>query len=177
VNLTDGLDGLAIGPVMINAGTYLISPTSRALTIAASPSPPTSTSRSLDVGERAGGLLRGHDRRGHRLPLVQHVPRAGLHGRRGLARARRRPRHARVTHQERAALVILLGGIFVIEAVSVITQVGYFKFKLTGKRIFLMAPIHHHFEKKGWPEPKVIVRFWIISIMLALVALASLKLR
>src|SRR5690606_39787985 len=63
-------------------------------------------------------------------------------------------------------LSVLLGGIFVVEAVSVITQVGYFK--LTGKRIFLMAPIHHHFEKKGWAEPKIIVRFWIIAILLAL---------
>ena len=69
----------------------------------------------------------------------------------------------------------MLGGIFFVEAVSVITQVA--SFKLFGKRVFLMAPIHHHFEKKGWPEPKIIVRFWIISILLALVALSSLKLR
>ena len=73
------------------------------------------------------------------------------------------------------ALSLLLGGIFFIEAASVITQVV--SFKLTGKRIFLMAPIHHHYEKKGWPEPKIIVRFWIISVLLALVSLASLKLR
>jgi phospho-N-acetylmuramoyl-pentapeptide-transferase len=59
--------------------------------------------------------------------------------------------------------------------VSVILQVGYFR--LTGRRIFLMAPIHHHFEKKGWPEPRVIVRFWIIAIMLAVFSLATLKLR
>jgi phospho-N-acetylmuramoyl-pentapeptide-transferase len=70
---------------------------------------------------------------------------------------------------------VILGGIFVVEAVSVILQVGYFK--LTGRRIFLMAPIHHHFEKKGWPEPRVIVRFWIIAIMLAVFSLATLKLR
>jgi phospho-N-acetylmuramoyl-pentapeptide-transferase len=72
-------------------------------------------------------------------------------------------------------LSIILGGIFFIETVSVITQV--ISFKLTGKRIFLMAPIHHHYEKKGWAEPKIIVRFWIISILLALFSLASLKLR
>lgn len=72
-------------------------------------------------------------------------------------------------------LSIILGGIFVVEAASVITQVV--SFKLFGKRVFLMAPIHHHFEKKGWPEPRIIVRFWIISILLALVSLASLKLR
>jgi phospho-N-acetylmuramoyl-pentapeptide-transferase len=72
-------------------------------------------------------------------------------------------------------LSIILGGIFFLEGLSVVTQVV--SFKLTGKRIFLMAPIHHHYEKKGWPEPKIIVRFWIISILLALVSIASLKLR
>jgi phospho-N-acetylmuramoyl-pentapeptide-transferase len=72
-------------------------------------------------------------------------------------------------------LSILIGGIFFVEAVSVITQV--ISFRVFGKRVFLMAPIHHHFEKKGWPEPRIIVRFWIISILLALFALASLKLR
>ena len=70
---------------------------------------------------------------------------------------------------------MLVGGIFVLEAMSVILQVG--SFKLTGKRIFRMAPIHHHYEKKGWSEPKIIVRFWIISILLALVALTTLKVR
>jgi len=72
-------------------------------------------------------------------------------------------------------LSIILGGIFFLEAVSVITQV--ISFKLFGKRVFLMAPLHHHFEKKGWPEPRIIVRFWIISFLLALVSLASLKVR
>jgi len=62
-----------------------------------------------------------------------------------------------------------------VEALSVIIQVG--SFKTTGKRVFAMAPIHHHFEKKGWEEPKIIVRFWIISILLALFALMTLKLR
>jgi phospho-N-acetylmuramoyl-pentapeptide-transferase len=72
-------------------------------------------------------------------------------------------------------VLAVVGGIFVIETISVILQV--FSFKLTGKRIFKMAPIHHHFELKGWPEPKVIVRFWIIGIMLALLSLATLKVR
>jgi len=72
-------------------------------------------------------------------------------------------------------LLIIIGFIFVIETVSVILQVG--SFKLFGKRIFLMAPIHHHFEKKGWSENKVIVRFWIIALIMNIVALASLKLR
>ncbi|MCI5117615.1 MAG: phospho-N-acetylmuramoyl-pentapeptide-transferase [Candidatus Electrothrix sp. LOE1_4_5] len=73
-------------------------------------------------------------------------------------------------------LLAIVGGIFVMEALSVIMQVGYFKMS-GGKRIFLMAPFHHHFEKKGWAEPRVVVRFWIISIILGLMALATLKLR
>jgi phospho-N-acetylmuramoyl-pentapeptide-transferase len=73
-------------------------------------------------------------------------------------------------------LLVLVGGIFVLEAVSVIMQVGFFK-ATSGKRIFRMAPLHHHFELKGWAEPKVIVRFWIIAGILAVVALSTLKLR
>jgi phospho-N-acetylmuramoyl-pentapeptide-transferase len=73
-------------------------------------------------------------------------------------------------------LLALVGGIFVMEALSVMLQVGYYKLS-GGKRIFLMAPFHHHFEKKGWPEPKVVVRFWIVSIVLGLMAIATLKLR
>ncbi|MDD2767627.1 MAG: phospho-N-acetylmuramoyl-pentapeptide-transferase [Methylococcus sp.] len=72
-------------------------------------------------------------------------------------------------------VLMIMGGIFVMETVSVVLQVA--SFKLTGKRIFRMAPIHHHFELKGWPEPRVIVRFWIISVILVLVGLATLKLR
>jgi len=72
-------------------------------------------------------------------------------------------------------VLAVVGGIFVIETISVVMQVA--SFRLTGKRIFKMAPIHHHFELKGWPEPKVIVRFWIIGIMLALLSLATLKVR
>ena len=72
-------------------------------------------------------------------------------------------------------VLFIMGGVFVMEPVSVILQVG--SYKLTGKRIFRMAPLHHHFELKGWPEPKVIVRFWIIAIALALLAMSTLKLR
>jgi len=72
-------------------------------------------------------------------------------------------------------VLIIMGGVFVMETVSVILQVA--SFKLTGKRIFRMAPIHHHFELKGWPEPRVIVRFWIISFVLVLIGLATLKIR
>jgi phospho-N-acetylmuramoyl-pentapeptide-transferase len=72
-------------------------------------------------------------------------------------------------------VLLLMGGIFVLETASVILQVA--SFKLTGRRIFRMAPIHHHFELKGWAEPKVIVRFWIISLLLVLAGLATLKVR
>jgi phospho-N-acetylmuramoyl-pentapeptide-transferase len=72
-------------------------------------------------------------------------------------------------------VLVIMGGVFVMETLSVIIQVG--SFKMTGKRVFRMAPIHHHFELKGWPEPRVIVRFWIITVILVLVGLATLKLR
>ena len=70
---------------------------------------------------------------------------------------------------------VIICGLFVVEALSVIIQTT--SFKLTGKRVFRMAPIHHHFEKLGWQEPKIVVRFWIVSVMLSLIALASLKVR
>jgi len=79
-----------------------------------------------------------------------------------------------ITKQE--ILLAIVGGIFVVETFSVILQVGWFKLS-HGKRIFRMAPLHHHYELKGWAEPKIIVRFWIISILLALVAISTLKLR
>ena len=78
-----------------------------------------------------------------------------------------------IVRQELALMI--MGGVFVVETVSVILQVV--SFKLTGKRLFKMAPLHHHFELKGWPEPRVIVRFWIITVILVLAALATLKIR
>ena len=72
-------------------------------------------------------------------------------------------------------VLAIMGGVFILEAMSVILQVA--SFKLTGKRMFNMAPIHHHFELKGWAEPKVIVRFWIITVFLVLIGLSSLKIR
>jgi phospho-N-acetylmuramoyl-pentapeptide-transferase len=72
-------------------------------------------------------------------------------------------------------VLAIVGGLFVLEAVSVIVQVA--SFKLTGKRIFAMAPLHHHFEKKGWAESTIVIRFWIIALVLALVGLSTLKLR
>ena len=79
-----------------------------------------------------------------------------------------------ITRQE--LVLFIMGGVFVMETVSVILQVGYFKMT-HGKRIFLMTPIHHHFEMKGWKETQVVVRFWIITIVLVLIGLSSLKIR
>jgi phospho-N-acetylmuramoyl-pentapeptide-transferase len=72
-------------------------------------------------------------------------------------------------------VLVIMGGVFVIETLSVMIQVG--SYKLRGKRVFLMAPIHHHFELKGWPEPRIIVRFWIVTVFLVLIGLATLKIR
>jgi phospho-N-acetylmuramoyl-pentapeptide-transferase len=72
-------------------------------------------------------------------------------------------------------VLVIMGGVFVMETVTVILQVT--SYKLTGRRIFRMAPLHHHFELRGWPEPRVIVRFWIITVILVLVGLATLKIR
>jgi phospho-N-acetylmuramoyl-pentapeptide-transferase len=72
-------------------------------------------------------------------------------------------------------VLFIMGGVFVMETLSVVIQVA--SFKLTGRRVFRMAPIHHHFELKGWPEPRVIVRFWIITVVLVLIGLSTLKLR
>lgn len=72
-------------------------------------------------------------------------------------------------------LLVVVGGLFVMEALSVIIQVAYFK--MTNKRVFLMAPLHHHFELRGWKEPKVIIRFWILAFLFMLLSLTTLKLR
>ena len=82
---------------------------------------------------------------------------------------------AKVRTQGPEAVLAIVGGLFVVETLSVIIQVLYYK--RTKKRIFLMAPIHHHFEKKGWAEPQIVIRFWIISLILALLGLATLKVR
>jgi phospho-N-acetylmuramoyl-pentapeptide-transferase len=174
VNLTDGLDGLAIGPVMINAGTYMILAYLAGVTFFGEnlasylriPSIPSAIELSIYCAALLGagvGFLWYNTYPAQ--VFMGDVGSLALGG--GIGSL------AVMTKNE--LLSILLGGIFVIEAVSVIGQVA--SYKLFKKRIFLMAPIHHHFEKKGWPEPRVIVRFWIISVMLALASLATLKLR
>jgi len=170
VNLTDGLDGLAIGPVIITSTTYLL------LAYVAGHA---KLSGYLQVSSVQGA--------GELAILCGAMVGAGL----GFLWFNTYPAQvfmgdvgslslggglgviAVITKQE--LLLIVVGGIFVLEALSVIVQVVSFRF--WGKRIFRMAPIHHHFELKGWKEPKIIVRFWIINIILALIALSTLKLR
>jgi phospho-N-acetylmuramoyl-pentapeptide-transferase len=174
VNLTDGLDGLAIGPVMINAGTYMILSYLAGLTLFGSdvagyldiPTIHSASELAVYCGAMVGagvGFLWYNTYPAQ--VFMGDVGALALGG--GLGAI------AVLTKNE--VLSILLGGIFVIEAVSVLGQIA--AFKLWKRRIFLMAPIHHHFEKKGWAEPKVIVRFWIIAIMLAIASLSTLKLR
>jgi phospho-N-acetylmuramoyl-pentapeptide-transferase len=174
VNLTDGLDGLAIGPVIISAGAFLI------LTYAAGtaikgfnvaeylkiPHIPGSGELAIFCGAMAGA--------GVGFLWFNTYPAAVFMGDVGaLALGGALGMLAFLSKNE--FTLVILGGVFVMETLSVMVQVA--SFKLTGKRVFKMAPIHHHFELKGWAEPKVIVRFWIIAFMLALVALATLKVR
>lgn len=180
VNLTDGLDGLAIGPVIINGATYLLWCYLAGATFGiANVSQRFVVARYLDipgiasVGELSVfcGAMVGA---GIGFLWYNTYPAQVFMGDVGsLALGGGLGMCAVFTKNE--LLSIILGGIFFLEAVSVIVQVA--SFRLTGKRIFLMAPIHHHYEKKGWPEPKIIVRFWILSILLALISLSSLKLR
>jgi len=180
VNLTDGLDGLAIGPVMINAGPYLVWAYLAGATFGiAHVAQRFVVARYLDIpfiasagelsiycGAMVGagiGFLWYNTYPAQ--VFMGDVGSLALGGGLGMC--------AVFTKNE--ILSAILGGVFFLEAVSVVVQV--LSFRLTGRRIFLMAPIHHHFEKKGWAEPKIIVRFWIISILLALVSLSSLKLR
>jgi phospho-N-acetylmuramoyl-pentapeptide-transferase len=184
VNLTDGLDGLAIAPSTINAGTFMVF--------------------AYIAGSQATLLVQiGSEVRQEYVSQylgIAHIPGVGelaifcaamfgagvgflwynsypasvfmgdvgalsLGGAIGML--------AVLTKQELVLLIV--GGLFVVEAVSVILQVG--SYKLRKKRVFLMAPIHHHYELKGWEEPKIIVRFWLVSVLLALLALGTLKLR
>jgi phospho-N-acetylmuramoyl-pentapeptide-transferase len=174
VNLTDGLDGLAIGPVIIASATFLI------------------------LCYAGGTVIKGFNIADYlKIPYIQGsgelavfcgamtgagigflwyntYPAAVFMGDVGsLALGGGLGMLGLLTKNELTLFII--GGVFVMETLSVMVQVA--SFKLTGKRVFKMAPIHHHFELKGWAEPKVIVRFWIIAVMLALVALATLKVR
>ncbi len=171
VNLTDGLDGLAIGPTVISAGVYLLFSYLAGHVGLASylqiPYVPGAGEVAVFCGALVGASLG--------FLWFNTFPAQVFMGDVGsLSIGAALGTVAIITKQE--ILLAIVGGIFVMEALSVILQVGFFKFS-GGKRIFLMAPFHHHFEKKGWAEPKVVVRFWIVSIVLGLAALATLKLR
>ena len=170
VNLTDGLDGLAIMPSMIAAG---------ALGIIAYTVGRVDFSEYLDVHYVPGtgeilifvaGLIGG----GLGFLWYNAPPAAVFMGDTGSLALGGAIGAIGVATKHEIVLGIV-GGIFVVEALSVIIQVAYFK--RTGKRVFLMAPIHHHYEKKGWAEPQIVIRFWIISLILALIGLATLKVR
>jgi len=184
VNLTDGLDGLAIGPVVINAGTFMM------LAYIAG----VQTTLMVQVGGEIQAVNLAEYLHIAHLPgsaelaifcasmfgagigflwyntypasvFMGDVGALGLGAAIGML--------AVLTKNE--IVLLIVGGLFVFETLSVIIQVG--SYKMRKKRVFRMAPIHHHFELKGWEEPKIIVRFWLISIMLALMALGTLKLR
>jgi phospho-N-acetylmuramoyl-pentapeptide-transferase len=170
VNLTDGLDGLAIMPTVLVSGAlgvfaYLAGNKvfSEYLGI---PSIPGAGELSIFCGALAGaglGFLWFNT-----YPAQVFMGDVGA-----LAMGAALGCVAVIVRQE--IVLLVMGGVFVMETASVMIQVA--SFKLTGKRVFRMAPIHHHFELKGWPEPRVIVRFWIISVVLVLIGLATLKVR
>lgn len=170
VNLTDGLDGLAIMPVMIAAGTfgviaYVVGNANYTEYLGVHFVPGTGELLIFCAALFGGGMG---------FLWYNAPPAAVFMGDTGsLALGGALGAIAVCTKHE--IVLAIVGGLFVVEAMSVIIQVAYFK--RTGKRVFLMAPIHHHFEKKGWAEPQIVIRFWIISLILALIGLATLKIR
>ncbi len=189
VNFTDGLDGLAIGPSIMNAGTFLVF--------------------AYLAGTTATIVVRGQEQTIAEYLHIAHINGveelavfcAALFGT-GIGFLWYNTYPAQVFMGDVGALslggaigmlavltknelvLLIVGGLFVVEALSVIIQTGVFKAtkriengKVVGKRVFAMAPIHHHYEKRGWDEPKIIVRFWLVSALLALIALGTLKLR
>jgi phospho-N-acetylmuramoyl-pentapeptide-transferase len=170
VNLTDGLDGLAIMPVMIAAGTfgiiaYFVGRVDFAESLGLHYVPESGELLIFCAALIGGGLG---------FLWYNAPPAAVFMGDTGsLALGGALGSIAVATKHE--IVLAIVGGLFVVEAMSVIIQVAYFK--RTGKRVFLMAPIHHHYEKKGWSEPQIVIRFWIISLILAMIGLATLKVR
>ena len=170
VNLTDGLDGLAIMPVMIAAATlgiiaYFVGRVDFTEDLGLHYVPGTGELLIFCMGLIGGGLG---------FLWYNAPPAAVFMGDTGsLALGGALGAIAVATKHE--IVFAIVGGIFVVEALSVMIQVIYFK--RTGKRVFLMAPIHHHYEKKGWAEPQIVIRFWIVALILALIGLATLKVR
>jgi phospho-N-acetylmuramoyl-pentapeptide-transferase len=170
VNLTDGLDGLAIGPVMVAAGTYaVIAYVTGHMKLADYLQIPyvagvgeLSVFCAAVVAAGLGFLWY------NAYPAQMFMGDVG-----SLALGAALGAVAVMTKNE--ILLIIVGGVFVVEALSVIFQVA--SYKLRRKRVFLMAPIHHHYELKGWKEPQIIVRFWIVAFICAVIGLSTLKLR
>ncbi|ABC83534.1 phospho-N-acetylmuramoyl-pentapeptide-transferase [Anaeromyxobacter sp. K] len=174
VNLTDGLDGLAIGPTVVSAMTFLALSYVAGATIAGFSLAEYLRVPYIPGAEELGVFCSAIFGAGVAFLWYNTYPASVFMGDVGsLALGGGLGMMAVLTKNEFASAI--LHGVFLTETVSVILQV--WSFKTTGKRIFRMAPIHHHYELKGWAEPKIIVRFWIISVMLALVALLSIKLR
>ena len=170
VNLTDGLDGLAIMPVMIAAATlgviaYAVGRVDFTTYLDVHYVPGTGEILVFTAGLIGGGL--GF--------LWYNAPPAAVFMGDTGSLALGGALGAIAVASKHEIVLAIVGGLFVVEALSVIIQVAYFK--RTGKRVFLMAPIHHHFEKQGWAEPQIVIRFWIISLILALIGLATLKVR
>jgi len=170
VNLTDGLDGLAVGPTfMVAAALAVVTYLAGHIHFSAYlfiPYVPGAGELAVFCGAMVGACLGFLWFNSYPAQVFMgDVGALALGGALGFV--------ACAVHQP--FLLAIAGGLFVLEAVSVMVQVA--SFKLTGKRVFRMAPIHHHYELKGWPEPRVIVRFWIISLLLALLALSTLKIR
>jgi phospho-N-acetylmuramoyl-pentapeptide-transferase len=189
VNLTDGLDGLAIGPSIMNAGVFLVlAYIAGVSTTLLSSQGPVTIAQYLGVARIEGAeelAIFAAALFGSGVGFLWYnaypaqvfmgdVGSLGLGGAIGML--------AVLTKNEFVLLIV--GGLFVVEALSVIIQTSVFKAtkrieggKVVGKRVFRMAPIHHHYEKLGWDEPKIIVRFWLVSALLALLALGTLKMR
>ncbi len=170
VNLTDGLDGLAIVPVMIAAASFGMIAYLAGNAVFAEYLQIRYVAGTGELAVLCGGVLGA----GLGFLWFNAPPASIFMGDTGsLALGGMLGAIAVATKHE--IVLAVIGGLFVLEAVSVIVQVA--SFKLTGKRIFKMAPIHHHFEQLGWTEPQIVIRFWIISVMLALAGLSTLKLR
>ena len=170
VNLTDGLDGLAIMPVIIASGTFALIAYLVGNSVFASYLQVTYVAGAGELAVFCAAIIgAGLGFLWYNAPpamiFMGDTGSLALGGALGVVSV--------VTKHE--IVLGIVGGLFVLETVSVIIQV--ISFKLTGKRVFRMAPIHHHYEKKGWAEPTIVIRFWIIAVLLALVGLATLKLR
>ncbi|MEM1382261.1 MAG: phospho-N-acetylmuramoyl-pentapeptide-transferase [Pseudomonadota bacterium] len=170
VNLTDGLDGLAIMPVMIAAGSlgiiaYVVGRTDFTEYLQLHYVPGTGEITIFCAALIGAGLGFLWYNAPPAMVFMGDTGSLALGGALG----------AIAVAAKHEIVLAIIGGLFVLEAVSVIVQVA--SFKMTGKRVFRMAPIHHHFEQKGWQEPTIVIRFWIIAVILALIGLATLKLR